>query len=195
MKANFLKRLSVGISLVLTLGVPIAQAGDFDISVGVVGEVLPGVYGRVNITNERYPVVYAQPMIIQRGDPDCEPVYMHVPPRHAHNWRNYCHRYGACATPVYFVRSPEYRRVRHGYVEQPRYVVQQPRYVYQEPRVSYDGGGWHGGGRHHEYRQGYRDGSRDERREQRWDRHHGRGHHGRAEWEGARHHRGGQWGY
>jgi hypothetical protein len=36
------------------------------------------------------------------------PVYVHVPPGHARNWRRHCHRYNACGHPVYFVKSAEY---------------------------------------------------------------------------------------
>lgn len=165
MKTNFLKLFSAGVSLGIILFASTAHADNFDVSIGLGGQVAPGVYGRVNITNSRPALVYAQPVMIQRAAPDCEPVYMHVPPRHAYSWGRYCQRYGACATPVYFVRSPEY--VRYGYAERPRYVVEQPRYVYREQA---DWG----------YRQGYREGYRD----QRWDdrgewRHRGhRGHHG-----------------
>jgi hypothetical protein len=36
------------------------------------------------------------------------PVYLHVPPGHAKNWRKYCRQYNACNRPVYFIRSAEY---------------------------------------------------------------------------------------
>jgi len=53
--------------------------------------------------------VYAQPMVIV-AEPHhhYEPIYLHVPPGHAKNWRRYCGRYNACGRPVYFVRSAEY---------------------------------------------------------------------------------------
>jgi len=39
-----------------------------------------------------------------------------VPPGHAKNWAKHCHRYDACARPVYFVRSAEYEpRREHGH--------------------------------------------------------------------------------
>jgi hypothetical protein len=47
------------------------------------------------------PVVVAQPVPM-------EPIYLHVPPGHAKNWRKHCHEYNACNRPVYFVRSAEY---------------------------------------------------------------------------------------
>ena len=176
MKAKFLKFLTAGIALSIHFFAAPAYANDFDISIGVGGEVLPGVYGRVNITNERYPaLVYAQPLIIQRAPRYYAPVYMHVPPGHMRKWDKHCYKYGACAQPVYFVRSPEYRGFNPGYIE--------PRYIYREERVRYD---HHGGREKYAYREGYRDGYRDDRRDDRWERRgkkdddrdwkHGRGH-------------------
>ncbi len=79
-----------------------------DVGVRASGEVAPGVYGRVDIRNRPPPpVVYTQPMIIV-GQPRVAPVYLHVPPGHAKNWSKHCHKYDACGTPVYFVRSQEY---------------------------------------------------------------------------------------
>jgi hypothetical protein len=42
------------------------------------------------------------------GEPPVEPIYLHVPPGHAKNWRKHCHEYHACGRPVYFVKSAEY---------------------------------------------------------------------------------------
>lgn len=78
-----------------------------DVGVRASGEVAPGVYGRVDIGNRPPPVVYTQPVIIV-GQPRVAPVYMHVPPGHAKNWSKHCHKYDACGTPVYFVKSQEY---------------------------------------------------------------------------------------
>jgi hypothetical protein len=90
-----------------------AGAGDVDISVAIRGEIVPGVYGRVDLTNRPAPppVVYAQPVVIERPPPEAvvqQPIYLHVPPGHAHNWRKHCHEYHACNRPVYFVKSAEY---------------------------------------------------------------------------------------
>jgi hypothetical protein len=56
------------------------------------------------------PLVYAQPVLIEpvpyAAPPT--PVYLHVPPGHAKNWREHCREYNACNRPVYFVRSAEY---------------------------------------------------------------------------------------
>src|ERR1019366_9701305 len=94
---------------VLLVGTGISQAGGLDIHVLLSGEVAPGLYGQVNIGSERPPpVVYAQPMLIEPQPAPPPPIYLHVPPEHAKNWRRHCHEYNACNRPVYFVRSAEY---------------------------------------------------------------------------------------
>ena len=80
-----------------------------DVGVGVTIRE-PGVYGRIEIGNTPPPpVLYPQPVIIQRpvavvaAPPP--PLYLYVPPGHAKNWGKHCHRYNACARPVYFVQE------------------------------------------------------------------------------------------
>jgi len=94
----------------LVIGAAAANAGP-TVSVSVEGEVAPGVYGRVDVSNAtpRH-ILYPQPVVIvQPARPvHVQPVYMHVPPGHAKNWRKHCHKYDACGTPVYFVTSAEY---------------------------------------------------------------------------------------
>jgi hypothetical protein len=90
---------------------PLANAGDVSVAVTITGEITPGVYGRVDLTNRRPPpLLYAQPVVIERPPPRVvvEPIYLHVPPGHAKNWRKHCHEYHACNRPVYFVKSAEY---------------------------------------------------------------------------------------
>ena len=83
-----------------------------DVRVGVTisGEIVPGVYGRVEIGDTSPPLVYAKPVIIVQEShrEPLTPIYLHVPPGHAKNWRKYCGRYNACNRPVYFVKSAEY---------------------------------------------------------------------------------------
>lgn len=96
-------------------------AGATDVGVSItVGE--PGFYGRIDIgTFPRPEVIYAEPVIIERRVTMREPVYMHVPPGHAKDWKKHCHKYDACGRPVYFVKErwyetvyvPEYQR-KHG---------------------------------------------------------------------------------
>lgn len=77
------------------------------------GQVVPGVYGRIDIGNAPPPpLIYAEPMIIHRPAVMVQrsPIYMHVPPGHAKNWGKHCGRYNACNQPVYFVQEPPPRR-------------------------------------------------------------------------------------
>ena len=91
---------------------PFAHAGDVNIGVSISGEIVPGVYGRVDLNNRPAPppVVYAQPVIAEpvAGAELAAPIYLHVPPGHAKDWHRYCHQYHACNQRVYFVRSAEY---------------------------------------------------------------------------------------
>lgn len=99
------------VSVALALGAAAAGAADVRVGVSVSGEVAPGVYGRVDISNRPTPpLVYPQPMIIVRQPHTAamSPIYMHVPPGHANNWSKHCKRYNACNQPVYFVKSAEY---------------------------------------------------------------------------------------
>jgi hypothetical protein len=94
---------------IMFAGIGGAHAGDLDIRVMLSGQVAPGVYGQVQLGNDRPPpVVYAQPMLIEPMAAPPPPVYLHVPPGHARNWRKHCREYNACNRPVYFVRSQEY---------------------------------------------------------------------------------------
>jgi hypothetical protein len=93
------------------VGAPLATAGDVSVGVTIEGEITPGVYGRVDLANRPPPpLVYATPVVIERPPPRVvyEPIYLHVPPGHAKNWRKHCHEYRACNRPVYFVKSAEY---------------------------------------------------------------------------------------
>ena len=94
----------------LSLGA--AAAGAQSVRVTVSGEVAPGVYGRVDISNRPTPppLVYPQPVVIvkQPHAAVMSPIYMHVPPGHARNWSKHCKKYNACNQPVYFVKSAEY---------------------------------------------------------------------------------------
>lgn len=92
-----------------------AAASDVNMTVIVEGQVAPGVYGRVNIGNAPPPpVVYAQPVIIERRPAPPPPIYVHVPPGHAKNWAKHCKHYNACGVPVYFVKSAEYEPKKKG---------------------------------------------------------------------------------
>lgn len=90
---------------------PSALAGDLGVNVILSGQVSPGVYGQVEIGNAPRPVVvYERPrvIVVDKRYAHSEPVYLHVPPRHARNWRKHCREYHACERQVYFVKSREY---------------------------------------------------------------------------------------
>lgn len=86
--------------------------------VGSININQPGLYGRIDIGNFPPPqVIYAQPVLIQPIAVAPQPVYLHVPPGHAKNWRKHCAQYNACGQPVYFVQENWYQNV---YVPQSR---------------------------------------------------------------------------
>ena len=98
----------------------LASAAEPDIRVIMSSDVRTGVYGRVEFGNAPPPpVVYAEPIIVSRPPPPRtvvvapppppQPIYLHVPPGHAKNWKKHCKHYHACDRPVYFVMSDEYK--------------------------------------------------------------------------------------
>lgn len=109
----------------LTAAAP-ALAADVGVSIGI---NQPGIYGRIDIGRVPTPpvLVYEQPVVIVPGPVAVQrrPIYLHVPPGHARDWRRYCGRYQACGQPVYFVQDRWYRdtyapRFRHDR-DRPRY--------------------------------------------------------------------------
>ena len=105
-----MKKALVVILLVL-LAVSAHAATDVGVSIGV---SQPGFYGRIDIGNAPRPeVIYARPVVIQPAPAHVvyEPLYLHVPPGHAKNWRKHCAHYNACNRPVYFVREKWYKDV------------------------------------------------------------------------------------
>lgn len=105
------------IALLAPVSVPVARA---DVSLAVtVGQ--PGFYGTL-VLGDHYPppvLVYAEPIIIDHYHTPGRPLYLHVPPGHAKDWRKHCKHYNACGAPVYFVQDSWYNDV---YV--PSYQVQ-----------------------------------------------------------------------
>ena len=98
----------------------LAFAGSALAQVSAYGEVRPGVYGQVTIGAQPPPLVYEQPQVVEQVPDAGAPIYLHVPPEHAHHWREHCAEYNACRRPVYFVRSEEYEpgyREHHEYRE------------------------------------------------------------------------------
>jgi hypothetical protein len=96
-----------------------AVAADVGVSLNI-GQ--PGFYGRINIGDFPQPrLIYQQPRFIERAAESRPPIYLHVPPGHAKNWRKHCREYNACGERVYFVQNnwysqeyvPHYQE-RHG---------------------------------------------------------------------------------
>jgi hypothetical protein len=88
-----------------------AIAADVAVSIAV-GE--PGFYGRIDIGSFPPPVLVSpQPVVIQAVPVGVvrQPIYLHVPPGHAKDWRKHCRKYDACDYPVYFVQDRWYNEV------------------------------------------------------------------------------------
>jgi hypothetical protein len=105
-------------AILLTTAASAAMAANVGVSISV-GQ--PGFYGQIDIGNAPRPVlVYPQPVVIQRAVAPAQPVYLHVPPGHAKDWDKHCHKYNACARPVYFVKDDWYNNVYVPHYEQER---------------------------------------------------------------------------
>jgi hypothetical protein len=88
----------------------------------------PGFYGRIDLGGYAAPqLIYPQPVYAYPAPYGAAPVYLYAPPGHIKHWGKYCHQYGACNAPVYFVQerwysnvyAPRYRN-EHGHYG-PRY--------------------------------------------------------------------------
>jgi hypothetical protein len=146
------KLISAASLLVLSFS---ASAQGVSINVGQ-----PGFYGRIDIGNVAPPpVIYTQPVIIQRPVHFIEePLYLRVPPGHAKKWSKHCGAYNACGRRVFFVRDDWYV---NDYA--PRYRAE------------------HGHGRRDDHRDYRQDDRRDDRGYDKHDKHdkhegHGKGH-------------------
>ena len=115
-----MKRLIITLAVFISSYCHTVIAADLGVSVSV-GE--PGFYGRLDIGGYPQPqLIYRQPRVIQRSNGASEPVYLHVPPGHAKNWKKHCSEYNACGENVYFVQdnwynrqyAPRYREQHHG---------------------------------------------------------------------------------
>lgn len=92
----------------LALAATSASAADVGVSI-TIGE--PGFYGRIDIGDYPQPrLIYREPRVIYR-EVVREPIYLHVPPGHAKNWRKHCRKYDACGERVYFVQDSWYNQV------------------------------------------------------------------------------------
>lgn len=93
----------------------VASASTLAADVGVSIQVgQPGFHGRIDVGSFPPPVlIYPEPVIIQPVPTAVarQPIYVHVPPGHAKNWRKHCGKYNACGQPVYFVQDAWYDNV------------------------------------------------------------------------------------
>ena len=115
-----MKTLIIAAALAAAASAPAMAQTNVSIEVGQ-----PGFYGRIDLGGYAPPpVVYAQPVIIQRPVQYvvAQPVYLRVPPGHIKHWSKHCGAYNACGQQVYFVRdewyantyAPRYREEHHG---------------------------------------------------------------------------------
>lgn len=103
-----MKRLFIAAALAVAAAAVPALAADVGVSISI-GQ--PGFYGRIDIGDYPQPrLIYREPRVIQRVAVR-EPIYLHVPPGHAKNWRKHCRQYDACGERVYFVQGDWYNQV------------------------------------------------------------------------------------
>lgn len=100
--------------IILAAALAVAATSSIAADVGVSVTVSqPGLYGRIDIGGfPRPPLLYAEPIIVHRAPGMAPPpLYLHVPPGHAKDWRKHCGKYNACGQPVYFVEERWYNDV------------------------------------------------------------------------------------
>jgi hypothetical protein len=96
-------------------------------------------------------------MVIEPQYAPPPPIYLHVPPGHARNWRKHCHEYNACNRPVYFVRSqeydPEYQRHYQDHARERE--IERQRWEERERDQERDHGRGHDGDEHEHGHEGH----------------------------------------
>jgi hypothetical protein len=71
----------------------------------------PDYYGLLDMVNYLAPqTIYRNPLAVDQVQNNRSPVYLHVPPGHAKNWRKHCSAYHACGEQVLFVQDDWYNR-------------------------------------------------------------------------------------
>jgi hypothetical protein len=101
-----MKRLFFAAALAAVAAPALAANVGVSLSIGQ-----PGFYGQIDIGGYPPPqVIYTQPRTMYRAALTRQPIYLHVPPGHAKNWRMHCRKYNACSERVYFVQSNWYSR-------------------------------------------------------------------------------------
>lgn len=126
-----MKRFACGAALMLAASM--AEAGSA-ISIGE-----PGFYGVLDIRNYPAPRLLDDDPVIVRPlsvGALARPIYLYVPRSHTWRWKKYCHSYGACSRPVYFVTREWYEKV---YVPQYREERRRAAIVRRKATGSRDG--------------------------------------------------------
>lgn len=102
-------KISQWLTALFTIGlIAPALAANVDVNIHI-GQ--PGYYGRIDIGDFGRPqLIYREPIVIYPVSVPRDPVYLHVPPGHAKNWRKHCSKYNACGERVYFVQDSWYER-------------------------------------------------------------------------------------
>ena len=116
-EGTIMKRLLFAAALAAIAAPSLAADVGVSLSIGQ-----PGFYGHIDIGDFPQPrLIYQQPRVIYRAAMHRPPIYLHVPPGHAKNWRRHCREYNACEERVFFVQDnwysqeyvPRYQE-RHG---------------------------------------------------------------------------------
>lgn len=141
-----MKRLMMTLALA-ALASPVCAA-DVGASISI---AQPGLYGRIDIGDYPPPqVIYSRPVAARYVDMDRRPIYLHVPPGHAKNWRKHCAEYNACGERVMFVRNDWYQREYAPRLEERQAARRDERrdeFRPGRPDMRYDDQGRHGGDR------------------------------------------------
>ncbi len=99
-----------------------AAAQAADVSLSLHGQVVPGLYGQVQISEPSRTVIYHEPVRVYHHPTTevryypapvyVQPMIIHAPKKHRRNWKKHCHAYQACGRQVQFVdyyQAPRYR--------------------------------------------------------------------------------------
>jgi hypothetical protein len=98
-------KLIVLIALLALFCTPVTHA-DVTLTLGE-----PDYYGPVEI-DEYYGeprLIFREPIVLNQETRTGRPLYLHVPPGHAQDWKKHCKHYDACDQPAYFVENSWYQ--------------------------------------------------------------------------------------
>lgn len=155
-----MKRLLIAATVALAALASVPASAQISVNIGQ-----PGFYGRLDIGGfAPPPLLFPEPVMIQRVPVSRPPLYLRVPEGHARHWEKHCHRYNACGERVYFVQDSWYQQEYAPRYQERHHHHDHDRYEYRDER--------------RDYRRDYRDERReDDRGRGRGEEHrHGRGH-------------------